>query len=105
MAAFPLKKKSFVASSYPFSCCVVYSSLPIDKYCQGISYDTSTKDDVAFELDTAVGRQTNVISYLIPGTKHNMPDIREFREKEMKTKQKMFRGWCSWRVLPGFGNL
>ena len=23
----------------------------------------------------------------------------------MKTKQKMLRGWCSWWVLPGFGNL
>ena len=23
----------------------------------------------------------------------------------MKTIQKMLRGWCSWRVLPGFGNL
>ena len=23
----------------------------------------------------------------------------------MRTIQKMLRGWCSWRVLPGFGNL
>ena len=29
----------------------------------------------------------------------------EFRKKEMKTKQNMLRGRCSWRVLPGFGNL
>ena len=29
----------------------------------------------------------------------------KFRKKEMKTKQKMLRGRCSWRVLPGFGNL
>ena len=33
-------------------------------------------------------------------------DIREFREKKKKTKtKKMHRGWCSWRVLPGFGIL
>ena len=31
--------------------------------------------------------------------------IREFRKKEMKTKQKMLSEWCSWRVIPGFGNL
>ena len=30
--------------------------------------------------------------------------IREFRKKEFKTKQKMIRGWCSWRVLPRIWN-
>ena len=32
-------------------------------------------------------------------------DNSEFRKKEMKSKQTMLRGRCSWRVLPGFGIL
>ena len=32
-------------------------------------------------------------------------DNSEFRKKEMKSKQKMLRGRCAWRVLPGFGIL
>ena len=59
------------------------------------------------DLHYGTGKSGNAVPCSTENLRHKGKHYsnREFRKKEMKTEQKMLRRWCSWRVLPGFGNL